>query len=330
MSGDTHDQHNQFGTSTPLKKIDDTDTSTSQSRTNPFDSHSNIESFCTSILSPGLFNTKKTPTSNKSTPGSFQWGIEHLGLLKPVEFEENNIEQIENSPDPETKAKLEEALEYYYANVHYVPSPDVNPSLIGQPKNLSASCSSISSATKTPYSTKRFLPPPGVQKFLQRFGTPQFDNISPINAAAAHIKPNGLKRVEFLVEKKSKETQTAITIPPDFDLSSVLGEDFLYVENESNMKEDDANLSFNTRRKLFADEDHEEENLFLCRTPPKNMEFNINMNLREEEEILVEFETNHEFSTFEIKADLDHENFGTQEMPTLNLSPIHEPYTEEI
>jgi hypothetical protein len=29
--------------------------------------------------------------------------------------------------DPETKAKLEEALEYYYANVHYVPSPDVNP-----------------------------------------------------------------------------------------------------------------------------------------------------------------------------------------------------------
>lgn len=29
--------------------------------------------------------------------------------------------------NPETKARIEAALEHYYAHSHYIPSPDVNP-----------------------------------------------------------------------------------------------------------------------------------------------------------------------------------------------------------
>lgn len=34
----------------------------------------------------------------ESTPSGFRWNIEHLGVLQPVEFDENVEHQIENSP----------------------------------------------------------------------------------------------------------------------------------------------------------------------------------------------------------------------------------------
>uniref|UniRef100_A0A9J2PRD5 Protein aurora borealis n=1 Tax=Ascaris lumbricoides TaxID=6252 RepID=A0A9J2PRD5_ASCLU len=230
--------HEHPGTSTPVRcdECNETAETTRSNRlTNPFESRL-LESLCVSTFSPSLFSSSKSPPK-KDDDGSpkFRWSIDQIAILNPADIDESKADLVE-SPDPIFEARVQGAIDKFWKSQKFVmPSPDAN---------LVMSNSS-SRTERSPFqqpSTKR--------PSLYRNGNRNMARMeeSPL------VRP-GFQRVNSSL-RRTKETQTLLTFPPDFDLVKLLGGRFQYDE-EGGADEAvfDSNLSLNTlRRKLFASE----------------------------------------------------------------------------
>ncbi|VDK68849.1 unnamed protein product [Anisakis simplex] len=246
---DSSNQEQQHpGTSTPVKKAssnDSTETTRSTRLTNPFESHL-LESLCVSTFSPRLFSDLKTPSkSNTESPEKFRWSIDQIAILNPADIDESAADKQE-SPDPVFEARVQGAIDKFWTSQKFVlPSPDVN--LV-----FSAGASSTHSARsdRSPFQHPSYKRPQSFRRDSNRNNAVRIEE-SPL------VRP-GFQRFNGSILRRTKETQTLLTFPPDLDLVKLLGGRFQYNEEDENAEEAafEANLSLNTlRRKLFADYD---------------------------------------------------------------------------
>uniref|UniRef100_A0AC34GX27 Protein aurora borealis n=1 Tax=Panagrolaimus sp. ES5 TaxID=591445 RepID=A0AC34GX27_9BILA len=159
------------------------DLRSSRNITNPFDSHL-IDSFHHTTFSPN--SVLKTPATSKTKiNSSFQWSIEQRSRILPAMIDESFIHE---SPDnPEYELQIQKTLDKYWSSQLIAPSPDVIGGRIQKPLN--------------------FTPSPIVP--FSRRNSRLFDSSSsPISRSSA--------------TSLTKDTQTDISIPIDFDLEALL------------------------------------------------------------------------------------------------------------
>ncbi|EFP07851.1 CRE-SPAT-1 protein [Caenorhabditis remanei] len=211
---------------------------------NPFDSIL-LNSLHKSInFSPRLILSSQESGSQQKGGERFQWSVEQLAILKPAHISEDEIAASYRSPIPEIEEKIQEALnEYWSNNVSYIPSPD-GPRFV----NLTHRDGTVT--------TIRY----GEEAASSEGNTPSLANIvrrkEAVKAAYATSSPKQRPR-KNLRQVRNRVCQTELTIPPglDLDLKKLLGENFVYQDQEAE-DEEVFNISvcsnFSTRRRLFS------------------------------------------------------------------------------
>ncbi|KAL8189939.1 UNVERIFIED_CONTAM: hypothetical protein K2H54_028465 [Gekko kuhli] len=190
---------------------------------NPFESPSDYSYLQEPTLSsPSLFKT----TQSSLTPGKFEWSIEDLALINPVEIDSEDIRRQAlylscARVDKEAEEKRQKAIEEFFTKRLIVPSPwtDQNGKQ-GSPFN-STRCSVAASLSRSIGT----LTDSELCDFLPRLTLCLF-----ITAAC----------------------QTVLSLPVDFDLEKILGAYFKPDESADQSQESLSTSSL--RRKLFLDE----------------------------------------------------------------------------
>ncbi|TMS38252.1 hypothetical protein L596_005017 [Steinernema carpocapsae] len=156
----------------------------------------------------GSMKTPKVSRLFRTPQNGFRWSIEHMSVMCPAEIDESQQSQcpFEDAHDSED---VEKTLSQYWDRVHDIFSPGLRGNVAGR-----------------------------------MFGTPttpfQYRN-TPVSRGtnSCRVSRLGIPKVK---RPKECSAQTMLTIPPDFDLFSALGEDFRYEESESEAEEDDAEV----------------------------------------------------------------------------------------
>ncbi|GMS95271.1 hypothetical protein PENTCL1PPCAC_17446, partial [Pristionchus entomophagus] len=226
---------------------------------NPFDKSVCAESLSRSIFSPGILAElsnlpKNTPKT--AIKGEFKWSIEHLAVLNPIDFPEEDIIRSRISPssfhDPSRQAAIET---FFRSNAAYHPSPDI---FRKPPTPLAApSAKRVRQTDGHPFQ----LPSSSSSSILQP---------SPLTRppAARILRTTQFQRV------RTFSTQTLLTIPPseDIDLLALLGGQFVFNEDADRQarisegieedEEEERDLSasnLSLRRRLFLNDGDDEE-----------------------------------------------------------------------
>lgn len=215
---------------------------------NPFDSIQYASLHKSLHFSPNFMHPSNSPEKDEK----FQWSIEHLSMLKPVHFTEEELSAI-HSPNPEVEAVMQEQLrEYWTKNISVIPSPDGPRQVYIPARDVIADSPASQSSVKTTEDALCNL----IRKK------------EAYKAAYATSSPKQRPRRK-LRRMKNTMTQTEITIPgkSEIDLKKILGEAFVYKENGREEEEEDefdistlSNTSF--ARKLFQND--EDESFMSC------------------------------------------------------------------
>ncbi|KAF4521429.1 hypothetical protein B566_EDAN010586 [Ephemera danica] len=106
--------------STPLTRKHTTPKTPRYIPRNPFDADL-IPKLHLPICSPSVFTTVVSPT--KSLDENFDWPIEDISRIKPVQIEESPESQFHYTEDPETESRVQEAIDTFFKEKQIVPSP---------------------------------------------------------------------------------------------------------------------------------------------------------------------------------------------------------------
>nr|XP_018901725.1 PREDICTED: protein aurora borealis isoform X2 [Bemisia tabaci] len=162
-----------------------------------------------SILSPSVFSTIRNPPKTET---EFRWSIEDVARIKPANIEENF--DYEDQMDPEAESQAQEAIERFFSDTQFAPSPSpiVNdlPLTQNSTTSLKTPCSSAPSAVSS---------------------TPRRDSTRSTK-----------KTVDASV-------QTGLSLPPELpeEVEAVLSRYFIQPESSN----DDSLSTSSMRRKLF-------------------------------------------------------------------------------
>nr|XP_056717930.1 protein aurora borealis [Euleptes europaea] len=179
---------------------------------NPFESPSDYSHLQEPTLSSPSF-LKSTHSS--LTPGKFEWSIENLASINPVEIDSEDIRRqalylSRTRIDKEMEEKRQKAIEEFFTKSLIVPSPWTN----------------HSGKQYAPFNSTRCVEP---------------NSASPVG-----------REVAGLLGKSNAACQTALSLPVDFDLEKMLGAYFKPDELADQSQESLSTSSL--RRKLFLDE----------------------------------------------------------------------------
>lgn len=216
-------------------------------------------------FSPRLVLSSQECGSQQKDGEKFQWSVEQLAILKPAHISEDEIAASYRSPIPEVEEKIQEALnEYWTKNVSYIPSPD-GPRFV----NLNHRDGTV---TTIRYGADQ--PGTSASTSASEGATPSLANLvrkkEAVKAAYATSSPKQRPRnFRSLRQARNRTCQTELTIPPsmDLDLKKILGDCFVYQQEQEIDDEEVFNVSvssnFSTRRRLFStsggrDEDGED------------------------------------------------------------------------
>uniref|UniRef100_A0A914ZSI9 Protein aurora borealis n=1 Tax=Parascaris univalens TaxID=6257 RepID=A0A914ZSI9_PARUN len=200
------EDHEHPGTSTPVRSDECNETAEitrSNRLTNPFESRL-LESLCVSTFSPGLFSSSKSPPKkdDEESP-KFRWSIDQIAILNPANIDESKADLAE-SPDPIFEARVQGAIDKFWKSQKFVmPSPDAN---------LIMSNSSL-----------RTVRSPIQQPSVKRPSLFRSGNRNMARMEESPLVRPGFQRVNSSL-RRTKEMQTLLTFPPDFDLVKLLGE----------------------------------------------------------------------------------------------------------
>lgn len=224
---------------------------------NPFDSIL-LNSLHKSInFSPRLVLSQQESGSQQREGEKFQWSVEQLAILKPAHISEDEIAASYRSPIPEIEEKIQEALnEYWTKNVSYIPSPD-GPRFVSL-THRDGTVTTIRYEDGAPAAT------------ISEGNTPSLANIvrkkEAVKAAYATSSPKQRPRnFRNIRQVRNRVCQTELTIPPnlDLDLKKLLGDSFVYQDDQEYEDEEVFNVSvssnFSTRRRLFSTGGPQEE-----------------------------------------------------------------------
>nr|XP_033804862.1 protein aurora borealis [Geotrypetes seraphini]XP_033804863.1 protein aurora borealis [Geotrypetes seraphini] len=177
---------------------------------NPFESPSDYYSLQDPIFSsPTIFKSSKSSL----TPGKFQWSIDELAKINPVEIDSEDIHRqalylSHTKVDKEIEDRRQKAIEEFFMKSIIVPSPW----MLHEGKQVS-----------------------------------QFNSVKSVDLNLSPIE----KELIVQTGKSSVACQTLLSLPVDFNLEKILGDHFKADENADQSQENLSTSSL--RRKLFLD-----------------------------------------------------------------------------
>uniref|UniRef100_A0A1I7W7W8 Protein aurora borealis n=1 Tax=Heterorhabditis bacteriophora TaxID=37862 RepID=A0A1I7W7W8_HETBA len=270
------------GTSTPQRSLYSSMVDISSRINNPFDSKL-LESIHMNTFSPSVFAVTRSPDEKDK---EFKWSIEEMSILKPVHISDEEIAQCKASPDPEHEAKVQSILDEYWKNkTCYVPSPD-------GPRLLSHFIF---------YQVVHETPLSDVVRARQAI-------LASCSTSSPKTRPV-LGRRNSILTKRNRMSQTDLTIPPNanIDFSKILGDIFVYQDQEESDDEEEFNVSNTSitslRRRLFTEDPFEGE------------EYRKEINM-------IDCDWLSEGEKSIIRVDLGRSSFSDRKMVNIDLSPI--------
>ncbi|XP_038053392.1 protein aurora borealis-like isoform X2 [Patiria miniata] len=185
---------------------------------NPFEADS-VDSLHLTQFSPSVFaRSAATPASSKKS-SLFRWSIDQLAILHPADIDEHALQQ-ESTLDSDTEERAQLAIEQFFSQQHLVPSPW---------------------SVKRPIKHVTFSPnPPTVSEAKDS------NSCSEAPERSSHDNENSCQNKE----RTEVSCQTTVTLPVDFDLQAVLGDQFAF--NDSQAEGVNELSSSSLRRKLFS------------------------------------------------------------------------------
>ncbi|XP_070564901.1 protein aurora borealis-like isoform X2 [Ptychodera flava] len=160
---------------------------------NPFES-TTTDTLHLPQFSPSVFSKTTSPSQKKNSESPFQWSIDNIAMLKPVDIDESS-QQESVHPDTDLEEKAQNAIDKFFSQKHVVPSPWSEPVQI---KHVT------------------FSPNPPSTRYYDGNSS----MFSPVNASIL----NKGRTVDA-------SCQTILSLPVNFDLQAVLGAEF-YQESE--------------------------------------------------------------------------------------------------
>ena len=211
-----------------------------------------VESLDKQTFSPSVFGKVVSPEADGlGTPqgagldrkGRAFWSIDHIANLYPAQIDEEPSEEQslseEHGADPLMEQRIQSAIERFWAK-----HPTVAPSPLDSPAWRSRLCHAISDSIGS--SAKKS--PSHRPALLQNKSTPSGRARTASQRTSSPLPPNG------------KWTQTLLTFPPEIDIVSQLGSQFLFDEAAEAEPCPSADVSINAlRRKLFAQQGEDED-----------------------------------------------------------------------
>ncbi|CAD6193525.1 unnamed protein product [Caenorhabditis auriculariae] len=223
---------------------------------NPFDSFLLTSIHKSTNFSPSVvFNSVHHEEHDEAAGTSFKWTVEQMAMLKPANITDEEIAASYNSPNPEVERKLQKLVDKYWkSKPTRMLSPDVQRS-----QEVSNGVLKASSSHKSHNESG----------FCNAVRTSQA-----IKAAYCTSSPKQRPR-RSIKRARNVNIQTDITIPPssEIDLKKILGEAFVYRQNDEEEEDFDVSMcsNYSTRRRLFPGvldgSSNEEENSFMSVDP---------------------------------------------------------------
>lgn len=187
------------------------------------------------FMSPGVFTTQSTPSTDEKKP--FRWSIEHIAELHPADIDEMPVYQ-QITPDKEVEERAQKAIDTFFSTNLIAPSP----------WNSNTDALRSAHQVETPLRALE----PDLQGSIQK----------------------QLPFAKKIPLTQDASAQTMLSLPAGFDIKEILGEYMICddAENQDTSQKKESNqdaLSTSSlRRKLFSHPDNSSFALSPVKTAP--------------------------------------------------------------